>query len=218
MLFSCLIAYHPGRIIHHTLYIRHRLGLAAGFGAATAFVAAAALRAATVVAASASTSVVASSRVAAIRGIRTIRGLLLGLYEVLDIHEGGLLLEHLRREVVDIGTAGGEAEEQALDVDTEVVVVLLVGTGALDREIEGAEFTELHLLAFQELLEHTVLQLVGNAQTDVFTIHRVVLGHVLTELLIAHGLRRDHATIPLAEGCRLVVLVLSYFYEYGHNF
>ena len=150
-------------------------------------------------------------------GEAVVATLSLGLNEVLDIHEGSLFLQHLRREVVDVGTAGGEAEVQALDVDTEVVVTLFVGTGALHREVERAEFAELHLLAFQQLLEHTVLQLVGHAEADIFAIHRVVLRHVLTELLIAHGLRRDHATIPLAEGCRLVVLVLSYFNQYGHK-
>ena len=58
---------------------------------------------------------------------------------------------------------------------------------------------------------------IKNTQADILAIHRVVLTHVLAKLLIAHGLGADHATVPLAEGCGLVVLVLRYFYDYRHD-
>ena len=150
-------------------------------------------------------------------GRSAIRVLDLALNEVLDIHERGLLLEHLRREVVQIGSRGTEMEEQAVDVGAEIEVILLGGSGALDGEVERAEFSELHLLAFEQLLKQTALQLVGNTQADVLTIYGVVFGHVLTDFLVAHGLRGDHSTVPLAEGCGFRVLVLFDFYEYRHN-
>ena len=145
------------------------------------------------------------------------RRLGLRLHEVFDVHERGLLLQHLGREVVDIGATGGEAEEQTVDVGAEVEVVFLVGTGAFDTEVEHTEFAELDLLTFQQLFEHTVLQLVGYTEADIFAIDGIVLRHVLAELLVAHGLGRDHTTVPLAIGCGLVVFVLGYFYEYGHK-
>ena len=60
-------------------------------------------------------------------------------------------------------------------VDTEVEVLFLVGTGRLHREVEHAEFTELDLLAFEELLEHTALELVGDTEADVLSVDGVVL-------------------------------------------
>jgi len=149
-----------------------------------------------------------------VRGGRGALGLRDG--EILDIHERGLLLQHLRREVVHIRTTGGETEVETLDVDTEVEVLFLIGTGALHREIERAQFTELHLLTLKELLEDTVLEFVGDTQADVFTEDGVVLAHVLAEFLIGHGLTGDHTAIVLAVGLGVRNLVLGYFDEYWH--
>ena len=101
---------------------------------------------------------------------------------------------------------------EALDAGAEVEVSFLLCTAALHGEVEGAEFTELYLLAFQQLFKDTGLQLVGDTQTDVRAIDAVVLTHVLTELLIAHCLGVDYVTIPLAKGRGLWNLVLFYFY------
>ena len=151
--------------------------------------------------------------------ITTCGGLLrLGLREILDVHEGGLLLQHLRREVVHVGTRGGEAEVKTIDVDTEVEVLFLSSASALDGEVEHTEFAELDLLAFEQLFEHTLLKLVGDTETDIFAIDGVVLRHVLTELLVAHGLLRDYAAVPLAEGLAVLDLVLGYFDKYRHDF
>ena len=149
------------------------------------------------------------------RGWRGALGLRDG--EILDIHERSLLLQHLRREVVYIRTTGSETEVEALDVDTKVEVLFLIGTGALHREIERAQFTELHLLTFEELFEDTVLEFVGDTQADVFTEDGVVLTHVLAEFLIGHGLTGDHTAIVLAVGLRVRNLVLGYFDEYWHS-
>jgi hypothetical protein len=46
----------------------------------------------------------------------------------------------------------------------------------------------LGFLGLQQLLQHTALQLIRNAQADILAIHTVVLRHMLTQLLITHGL------------------------------
>lgn len=148
------------------------------------------------------------------RGWRGALGLRDG--EILDIHERGLLFQHLRGEVVHICTTGSETEIEALDVNTEVEVLFLISTGALHREIERAEFAELYFLAFEELLEDTVLEFVSDTQADVFTEDGVVLTHVLAEFLIGHGLTGDHTAIVLAVGLGVRDLVLGYFNEYWH--
>ena len=84
-------------------------------------------------------------------------------------------------------------------------------TLTLDREVERAEFTELHLLTLEQLLKHTVLELVGHTEADILTIDGVVLRHVLTEFLIGHGLGVRHMSEPLPEGFRVLDLVLGYF-------
>ena len=121
------------------------------------------------------------------------------LRKFLDVEEGGTLLQGLGGEVVHVETAGGEAEVESLDVGTDGEVLFIVGPGALGGEVEGAEFAELDFLALQELFEDAGLELVGYAEADILAIDAVVLGHVLAQLLIGHGLRGDHTAVELSE-------------------
>ena len=141
----------------------------------------------------------------------------LRLSQILGVHERGLLLERLRRQVVDILTVRSEAQVEALDVLTGIEILLLAATGALHSQIEHAEVAELHLLALQQLLKDTRLQLVGHTEADILTVDGVVLRHVLTEFGIRHGLGGYHSTVELAVGLRGRVLVLESFVKYWHK-
>ena len=62
----------------------------------------------------------------------------IGLQQVLDVHEGGAFLQRLAGQVVDVLAAGLEAQVKALDVRSQVEL-LLVGTVRPDAQVEGSE-------------------------------------------------------------------------------
>ena len=142
----------------------------------------------------------------------------LRLDEILGIEERGLLLQRLRRQVVDILATGREAQVEALDILTDIEAFLRVAADTLGREVEGSELTELHLLALEELFEDTRLQLVGHTEADILAIDGVVLRHVLAEFLIGHRLGGYQTGVELAIGLRGRVHVLVRFVNDWHGF
>ena len=131
-------------------------------------------------------------------------------HQILDVHEHGLLLQRLGREVVDVPAAGLEAQVQTLDVRAEVKLLLVVRAARLDAQVERTQLAKLHLLALEELLQETVGQLERHALADVLTVDRIVLGHVFDELAIGHRLGGSHFAVILAvAGWHLLVLVLT---------
>ena len=136
----------------------------------------------------------------------------------LDVLERSRLLQHLARQVVQVGAARSEAQVQALDVLSHRELVLRLGTLRGHAQVERAQLAELHLLRLHQLLQDALLQLVGNAQADILAIHRVVLRDVLHQLTIRHRLRGYTLAVPLLVGPRLRVLVLILTIQYTHNF
>ena len=67
----------------------------------------------------------------------------IGLQQVLDVHEGGAFLQRLAGQVVDVLAAGLEAQVKALDVRSQVELLLVVGTVRPDAQVEGSEVAEL---------------------------------------------------------------------------
>ena len=96
------------------------------------------------------------------------------LDKLLGIEERGELLQALGRQVVDVGATRREAQVQTLDVLANVEGILGGGSTTLSRQVESAQVAELHLLALEQLLQHTRGQLQGDAFADVLTVDAVV--------------------------------------------
>ena len=93
-----------------------------------------------------------------------------------------------------------------------------VGPPALDASREDAEVGNLHRLALQHQLADAVHHVGQNAPDDTLRVGRVVLSHVLGQLLQRHHLAHRHgACVPLAEHLAVFRLVLVNTIENAHS-
>ena len=139
--------------------------------------------------------------------------LFLVLQQRIDVHELGLLQELAAGDVRLLLLLRQESDVQTLDVLLHVELVLAHRTAlrALDGGIERAEALNLHALRLQQHLNQAAAELLHHAVNHVGRVDRTVLGNVVRQPTGVQTLQILHASVELAEGAAVLVLVLVHF-------
>ena len=102
---------------------------------------------------------------------------------------------------------------QTFDVLLHVELVLAHRTalGALNGGIERAQSLNLNALRVEQHLQQAAAELLHHAVHHVGRVNRTVLGNVVRQLARVHTLQILHASVVLAVGRVVLVLVLVHF-------
>ena len=132
--------------------------------------------------------------------------------QLVDAHELSLLQELAARDVHLLLLLRQESDVQGLDVLLHRELVLRQRSQTvLDGGVERAQAVNLHLLRVEQHFQQTAAELLKHAEYDVLRVDTAMFRDVLRHLSRVQRFHTLDASVPLAVGSRLRVLVLRHF-------